>query len=123
MSRRLLWDPSYSTSSFVVSSSSELRWLQWNDTHIKTLAVVSDLPMIKTLAWCPAKSNLFAAGLATGRTLLLRINPESELPINESQQMVVASVNARVSRAVNAIAFNHAQSNVCLASADDEVLN
>jgi hypothetical protein len=115
MSRKVLWDSHGATPSarFAVHSNSDIRLLECqNEQTVKTLAVVSDLPAIKTLAWHPSSKAIFAAGLATGRTLLLRIAPNAEVPISDSQHVVVGTINARVSRPVNAIAFSPGQPNV-----------
>jgi len=77
-------------------------------SYIKTLAVCADLPNIRTFAWSPHAqiNDLVAVGLATGRTLLLRLNESNSIPLSQSSPSVTSiSLNVRIARPCTTLCF------------------
>ncbi|GAA5930847.1 Sea4p [Sporobolomyces koalae] len=95
----------------LVGGSAELRLYDYDDptSTFHSLSVVTELPGLRTFAWYPhTDSPLVAAGLTTGRVLLVRLpHPSSSSPPSTSN---VVQINVRHARPITATAFSPSHS-------------
>ncbi|GAA5938473.1 hypothetical protein JCM1841_006104 [Sporobolomyces salmonicolor] len=96
-------------SQFLVGGGAELRLYDCEDpasSRFNTLSVVSELPGLRAFAWSPhAGYPLVAAGLTTGRVLLLRLDAAGSSGRTPSGAAAV-QINVRHSRPCNVVAFS-----------------
>jgi hypothetical protein len=120
--KRLLWSPTPSSDRFVVYGGSDVRLHEWRPhgrpakTAARSLAVLTDLPPFRALAWSPhtQSDDLVAIGLATGRTLLLRLqDPVSNQPASPTTVPYHSvSLSVKQQRPVNSLAFSPSDPNL-----------
>ncbi|GAA5963459.1 hypothetical protein JCM21900_004650 [Sporobolomyces salmonicolor] len=96
-------------SQFLVGGGAELRLYDCEDptsSRFNTLSVVSELPGLRAFAWSPHVGYpLVAAGLTTGRVLLLRLDAAGSSGRTPSGAAAV-QINVRHSRPCNVVAFS-----------------
>ncbi|GAA5990362.1 hypothetical protein JCM10908_007333 [Rhodotorula pacifica] len=108
--RSVVWDPS-GTQRFLTGGGSEIRLHERDSSErIRTTSVVTELSGLRSFAWCPETSAnpLVAAGVSSGRVLLLRLGEGNDGAGKEGQDATVrpiGQVNVRHSRPVNVTAF------------------
>ncbi|GAA6007441.1 hypothetical protein JCM11491_004164 [Sporobolomyces phaffii] len=101
----------------LVGGSAELRLYEYEDAdptspNFNSLSVVTELPGLRTFAWYPHQSDrpLIAAGLTTGRVLLIKLGGQDEKRSNAAGTgSNVVQINVRHSRPITATAFSNFQ--------------
>ncbi|TKA54810.1 hypothetical protein B0A53_02619 [Rhodotorula sp. CCFEE 5036] len=109
--RSVVWDPSGSQR-FLTGGGSEIRLHEREaGERIKTTSVVTELSGLRSFAWSPGTSAnpLVAAGVSSGRVLLLRLDDNGNSSSRQGQQDAivkpVGQINIRHSRPINVTAF------------------
>ncbi|GAA5940235.1 hypothetical protein JCM3775_004407, partial [Rhodotorula graminis] len=109
--KSVLWDPSPSSSSsnrLLVGGGAELRLYSHQPGHASTAftatTVVTELAGLRAFSWAPhAAFPLVAAGLSTGRVLLLRLDEGAK--DDRTRAPAAVQINVRHSRPCNVVTF------------------
>ncbi|GAA6055035.1 hypothetical protein JCM3770_006705 [Rhodotorula araucariae] len=101
--KSVLWDPAPNSNQLLVGGGAELRlYAHQPGPHVHTFtatSVVTELAGLRAFAWAPhSPSPLVAAGLSTGRVLLLRLDDRTRAP-------PAVQINVRHSRPCNVVTF------------------
>ncbi|GAA5852823.1 hypothetical protein JCM8547_004697 [Rhodosporidiobolus lusitaniae] len=118
--KSVVWDP-LGSQRFLVGGGQELRLLEANQDSsstsstpgapsFSTKSVVTELTGLRAFAWYPySPAPLVAAGLATGRVLLLGLDTDGGGKGSSSQSSPAVQINVRHSRPCNVVTFSPSQ--------------
>ncbi|GAA5969640.1 hypothetical protein JCM3765_000607 [Sporobolomyces pararoseus] len=111
---KVLWN----SNQCLVGGNAELRLYEFDDylptstsSTFKSLSVVTELPGLRTFAWYPSNSDqpLIAAGLTTGRVLLVKFGGQDGSSRLQGNGTNVVQINVRHSRPITATTFSNSQ--------------
>ncbi|OSC97421.1 hypothetical protein PYCCODRAFT_1419471 [Trametes coccinea BRFM310] len=109
--KRLLWHPR-GQNKFVVGGSSQITLYEWlpQSSQIKQVASQMELNAMKCFAWSPdaVLDDLIAVGFSNGRVDLLRLEASKHAANGVLSNGPAVSLQARNTRACNALAFSSA---------------
>ncbi|CAJ0758172.1 7472_t:CDS:10 [Entrophospora sp. SA101] len=96
--QEIIWSPNSKSNQFLIGSNIDLRLYEYvsnnrnGKTDIRVLSVSHDIPLLKCFAWSPDPNyqSLIAAGLTSGKTIIMNIYDGNEFDSNSTTCNVVA---------------------------------